>query len=378
MDMKKHYYIAVICLTMIAIGLIIFFYFRKDVAVEVFDGSRIEVVGALYYVSPTGDDSRDGRTEETAMLSIQKAIALLVPGDGLVLLDGEYQQDFVTMQDGTEEKKIAIMGSRKAIVKGSGKKGRIIEINHSHIILSGFTVDGLVGNSSDKKNYRDKLIYIEGIEERQGVVGSRIMYMQLRNAGGECLRLKYFSQKNEIDHNMIENCGAYDFIFSDGGKNGEGIYVGTAPEQVKEDKNLTQDIDQSNYNWIHDNIINTQGNECVDIKEGSSFNRVEKNSCTGQKDKESAGLDSRGNDNIFQQNEVFDCIGAGIRLGGDKNTDGINNEVRENYLHDNKAGGIKVQAKPQGIICGNRMENNKKGDLVGEYNEDMKNERECI
>ncbi|MFA5994342.1 MAG: right-handed parallel beta-helix repeat-containing protein [Parcubacteria group bacterium] len=375
--MKRYYYSVVAILVMIAGVLGIFFYLNRIKQIVIYDGSRLEISGTMYYVSPNGDDSQDGRTEKTAMLSIQKAIALLMPGDGLTLLDGEYQQDFITMQDGTAEKKIAIMGSRKAIVKGTGKKGRIVEIGHDNIILSGFTVDGLAGDGRDKKNYRDKLIYVEGLEEKQGVTGMRIMYMQLKNAGGECLRIKYFSQKNEIDHNNINNCGVYDFVFEGGGKNGEGIYIGTAPEQIKKDKNITRDIDQSDHNWVHDNIIDTRGNECVDVKEGSSFNVIEKNICTGQQDKESAGLDSRGNDNIFRYNEVFGCVGAGIRLGGDSDVDGINNEVRENKLHDNGAGGIKIQNKPQGKICGNKITGNGKGDLVGEYGSDMKNDSKC-
>ncbi|MFA5986572.1 MAG: right-handed parallel beta-helix repeat-containing protein [Parcubacteria group bacterium] len=339
--------------------------------------SFLHVSGTMYYVSPNGDDSYDGRTQQTPFLSIQKAVSFLMPGDGLTLLDGQYIQDFSTIRNGTENDKIIITGSKNAIVKGTGKKSRIIEINHDHIVLHGFVVDGLLGDVGEGKNYRDKLIYVEGKEELNGVTGVQIMNMDLKNAGGECLRIKYFSQRNEIAHNKIMGCGAYDFLFDGGGKNGEGIYIGTAPEQVEKDKNITRDIDQSNHNWIHDNTINTQGNECVDIKEGASFNVVENNICTGQKDDESAGLDSRGNSNIFRGNEVYGCMGAGIRLGGDKNDDGINNDVIKNNLHDNKGGGIKIQAKPQGKICGNQFSNNGKNELVGEYEKDVKNEKKC-
>ena len=52
----------------------------------------------------------------------------------------------------------------------------------------------------------------------------------------------------------------------------------------------------------------------LDIKEGSSFNIVEYNKCTGQRDPNSGGLDSRGNDNIFRYNEIYDNLGAGVRL----------------------------------------------------------------
>ncbi len=341
------------------------------------DGKTVVITGKKYYVSSTGNDNLDGLSEKSALFTIQNAIDLLQPGDGVILADGTYLQDFVTRRNGTDSKPIIITGSKKAVIKGSGKNQRIIEINHDFQILKGFTVDGLNGDNNDEKNYRDKLIYAQGNEPLNGITGLRILDMDLKNAGGECVRIKYFAQKNEIAHNNIVGCGAYDFIFKGEGKNGEGIYIGTAPEQIADDKNPTQDIDLSNDNWIHDNFINTQGNECVDIKEGSSGNLVENNKCTGQKDTESAGLDSRGSGNVFRKNEVYGSKGAGIRLGGDKKSDGINNVVAENFLHDNENGGIKFQRNPQKQICGNRFKNNKKGDLVGEYGSENKNQETC-
>ena len=149
--------------------------------------------------------------------------------------------------------------------------------------------------------------------------------------------------------------------------NGEGIYIGTAPEQRSDGKNPTSDPDESSSNWIHDNIFDTQGNECVDIKEGSSGNIVENNKCTGQKDAESGGLDARGSNNIFRFNEVYANVGAGVRLGGDASQDGIDNDVYQNTIKDNKNGGIKFQRKPQGKICGNTMSGNTSGNAVGTF-----------
>lgn len=338
---------------------------------------RPTIVGTTYFVSLNGNDSLDGMSQNTSFASLQKAFDVMQPGDGVVMMDGVYTQDVITVRNGTKEKPITVTGSVDAILQGTGDKARIVEINHDYITLYGFTIDGLVGSADRAKNYRDKLIYIEGKELQEGVEGVRIVKMHLKNAGGECVRVKYFSHHNEIVGNTIVGCGAYDFLFDGKGKNGEGIYIGTAPEQVEDDKNISRDIDRSNYNHVHNNMIDTQGNECVDIKEGASFNIVEKNVCTGQKDKESAGLDSRGNNNVFRENEVYDCLGAGIRLGGDEDDDGINNDVIKNHLHDNAAGGIKFQAKPQGNICENIIKNNKKGDLVGEYGDDMRNDKSC-
>ncbi len=322
------------------------------------------VIGKQLYVSPQGNDDSDGMSEKTAFKSIQKAVDLAEPADAINLLDGTYLQDIVSRRNGKSDAPITIKGSRKAIVKGGGND-RVIEINHDHIVLEGFSIDGLVGSPDKEKGYRDTLLYIFGKENRTGVTGLRVWNMDIKNAGGECLRLRYFAQKNEIANNTITNCGIYAFVLKAGGKNGEGIYIGTAPEQLKDGKNPTNDPDLSTGNWIHDNIIDTKGNECVDIKESSEQNVVEYNNCTGQKDPESGGMDSRGNNNIFRNNEIYANIGAGIRLGGDTKDQGVGNSICTNSIHDNAEGGIKFLKTPQGKICGNIFSKNTKGDYTG-------------
>jgi parallel beta-helix repeat protein len=135
----------------------------------------------------------------------------------------------------------------------------------------------------------------------------------VRDTGGECIRLKYLAARNEIVDNRIGPCGAVNFNLRASRKNGEGVYVGTAPEQL--DRNPTRQPDASSQNWVHDNVITTRA-ECVDIKEASSLNVVEHNRCSGGLDPDGSGLDSRGNDNVFRWNTVTDVVGKGVRLGG--------------------------------------------------------------
>jgi hypothetical protein len=190
--------------------------------------------------------------------------------------------------------------------------------------------------------------------------------MVVRNGLGECVRLRYFAVGNEISHTTIANCGRKDFVFGGDGKNGEGIYVGTAPEQRGNGVNATDEVDGSSRNWIHDNEIDTRADECVDIKEGSTANVVENNSCTGQRDPDSGGLDARGSGNVFRLNRVFGNVGPGIRLGGDDPDDGIHNDVYDNTIRDNESGGVKFIRVPQGRICGNSMFGNGR-DTVGDF-----------
>lgn len=319
-----------------------------------------------YYVSSTGNDANDGRSAGAPFKSIQKAVDLAQPGAVITLASGVYLQDVHSARAGVAGASITLAGPADAVVKGGGG-ARIIEINHDNITLTGFTIDGLWGDPNSMAGYRDKLLYVLGKQPRDGVSGLRVLNMTFKNAGGECVRLRYFAQHNEITGSSISNCGIYDFRFHAGGKNGEGVYIGTAPEQRGDGKNPTSDPDLSKDNWIHHNSFDTQGNECVDIKEAASGNMVEHNSCTGQRDPNSGGFDARGSGNIFRNNQSYGNTGAGIRLGGDGASDGIGNDIYGNTIRDNQAGGIKVQRQPQGNVCGNIMTNNTGGNSVGSY-----------
>lgn len=304
-----------------------------------------------YFVDPTAIAPGTG-TSDDPLPSIQKALERAMPGDTIRLAPGQYFQDFKTVRDGQKGEPIVIEGQRSAIVSGAGEP-RIVQINHDYVELRNFTIDGKHRDGDSEDSYRDKLVYAVGARAGDGVTGVRIIGMHLKNAGGECIRLRYQARHNEVAHSTIQNCGIYDFVFDGGGKNGEGIYIGTAPEQLGKNGVPDSAIDRSDDNWIHHNTFDTRGNECVDIKEGSSGNIVEHNQCTGQKDKDSAGLDARGNANVFRHNNVYKNRGAGIRLGGDTAQDGIQNSAYANTLRDNAVGSLKVMTNPQGKICGN-------------------------
>lgn len=288
----------------------------------------------------------------TPLRSIQQALELANPGDTIKLHDGEYFEDFHTVRSGGKDLPIVITGSPKAVVLGAGN-ARIVQIHHNYIVLDGFTINGKFRKGDAADSYRKKLIYVVSKTKDKGVSGLIIQNMNLKNAADECLRLRYLVTGSEIHHNHIKNCGILDFQFHGGGKNGEGIYLGTAPEQRNNGHSPDNQPDVSRANWIHHNVIETNGNECVDIKEAATENVVEYNTCIGQKDPKSGGLDARGSGNVFRYNLIKQCVGAGIRLGGDEDTDGIDNEVYGNRVEGCLGGGIKIERAPQRAVCGN-------------------------
>ena len=289
--------------------------------------------------------------------SVQKAVDQAKAGDTVFLEDGKHFEDMKTVRSGELGNPITIKGSRKAIVHGAGTS-RMFQVNHSYFVLDGFTIDGnWSGKQSSVKDYRDKCLYVHGIEKPRTVTRKGLTYqssldgvvvknMKLTNAGGECSRFRYYVTMSEYTGNHVENCGVHDFKFG-GAKNGEALYVGTSSNQWGDGKNPSSGPDVSQYVHIHHNVFITRGNECVDVKEGSKNVLVEHNECSEQKDPNSAGLDSRTDEVIFRYNNVFDCLGSAVRIGGHK-IDGHQYGAKKNQVYGNKfsntkASGINIQ-----------------------------------
>ncbi|NOQ64235.1 MAG: DUF1565 domain-containing protein [Methyloprofundus sp.] len=307
-----------------------------------------------YYIHPNGNDQALG-SMSAPYKTIQHALKQARAGETIVLMEGVYLQDVKSVHAGTADKPIRIVGLPGAIVKGAGNTS-IFDIRHSYIELNHFTIDGLFNKKKKAAGYRKKLVYIKALKNKK-ITGVKLLYMTIQNARDECVRIKYQAHHNEVAFSKILDCGIEDYVYGDPTKNhnGEAIYIGTAPEQIKVGKNPTKHVDRSNENWIHHNYIEPNGSECVDVKEGSEKNLIEFNACKHEKDKNVGGISIRGNNNTIRNNHVTDNDGAGIRLGGDTADQGINNHVYNNHLANNMNSGLKIMTQPQGKICDNTI-----------------------
>jgi hypothetical protein len=297
--------------------------------------SPFQATGRQWHVFAAAKAGGDGSPTHP-FGGIAEALKEAQAGDVVTVGPGTYG-GFATVRAGKADAPISIVGSSAAI-RGGGK-GHLVEILHDHVTVQGFDI-----------SRADPPVHVFHAS------GVRIADNVIHDAGGECVRIKYRSSDNEVTGNRISRCGL-DFDTSDGHKNGEGVYIGTAPEQLR--RNPTGERDASNDNWIHDNVI-TSPAECVDIKEGASGNRVENNVCTGGKDPDGAGFSARGDGNFFRDNTSSGHKGAGIRLGGDKKDDGLDNVVVGNHFTGNRGLGVKVEREPQAQICGNEVSDNDK------------------
>lgn len=288
----------------------------------------------VIHVSQSAASGGDGSVDRP-LRKVQDGLALATPGDAVAVGPGTYREEVETLRAGTPQQPIRLIGSSAKIV-GEGS-GHAVDIMHSYVTFQGFDVSG-----------DDILVWVE---HATGVV---VADNVLHDANGECVRVKYQSHDNEVARNHIGPCGLQGFNLSDNHKNGEGVYIGTAPEQLY--RNPTHGPDHSDRNRVHDNVMVVPA-ECVDVKEAATDNLVDHNRCSGGQDPESGGFSSRGQHTMYRDNTVNDEAGAGIRLGGDGATDGINSEATDNWVKDVGGYGFKVERSPQGQMCGNHVDN---------------------
>ena len=354
--------------------------YSEELAAQALIEIEALMVGTHYYVSPMGDDDNDGLTAETPFETVLQAIIQVRAGDVIHLAPGDYFETVMTVRDGTPDAPITIIGPPEAVIRGSALDNVLFRINNDYYNLYGFTIDGLYGDSDRMRGYKDKLLYAIKHEAYNGIKGLRLLNMHFKNAGGECVRLRYFVEESEVAYSHFHNCGIWDFVYHEGGKVGEAIYIGTSSKQWGDGKNATTGPDETRGNWIHHNYMNTGGNECAEAKEGATENIIEFNECTGQMDPESAGFVSRGSGNIIRYNKSYGNVGAGIRVGG-HTVDGIQygqqNQVYGNELFANEAGGVKVMVPNQAKVCENLVYENPGGPVIGEYGGDYDPELLC-
>ncbi|CAM9477454.1 unnamed protein product, partial [Hapterophycus canaliculatus] len=297
---------------------------------------------ATYSVSASDDDGG---------LDLSEAMEMAEPGDIVHLEDGIYDVQLATTMDGEQDNPIVVEGGPGAIINGDSSPS--VLVTHSYITLKGFTVDGQIGPSSSEDSYLSKCVLAEGSGTNSSLDGFVMENLHVQNCGGECVRLRYSVVGANITRNTIQDCGIHDYRFNSTEKNGEGIYIGTASSQ------WVDGPDESNHNVILANNISTNGNECVDIKEGATGNVVEGNICSNQLDEESGCYDSRGDGNTFRYNVGWNCLGVGVRLGGWKvegHQYGVSNSVYGNVFGEVACGALKVMVAEQGDICGNLCE----------------------
>lgn len=344
-------------------------------------GPPVIVQNGALYVSPTGSDTADG-SRDHPLATIQAALDRAGPGTVITLGEGEYREKVATVRDGNRDAPITIKGPETGQQR-SGRyqavlfvTGRGVSIDHSYIILDGFTIDGqekLVGTTfptsagamdafKDRVKasvVNDKLIYVGASDSARDLTGITINNMFLNASGTECVRIRNNSRANTISNSVIQYCGLF-------GKqtgvaravyhNGEGVYIGTSPKSTSQPMHRN---DSSSHNLIIGNVIRTFGSECFDVKENAHDNEFIGNRCSANTESSAfsgSNVELRGYRNVVRGNLISNSAGANIKIGADKG--GYRNGgniVRDNRL-SGSARALQLKSKDtQGSMCGNTV-----------------------
>jgi hypothetical protein len=336
--------------------------------------------GMDIYVSAGGNDAAPGTTSAQPLKTLQTALNRAVPGSVIHLAPGTYAGDVVTKINGTALAPITIEGTDTGLnlakrgtttVTGSG---RVFSINNSYYRLTGFSIDGepalhgaafpsaLASAKSFKDSVQSKvtdssLIFIGAADTTRNITGVVIANMALVHAGGDCVRLANGAHNNTIEWSTIAWCGMVSnpqpgvFAYH----NGEGVYVGTSPKST--DRSMHAD-DNTSYNLIADNVINTYGSECLDVKENSHDNVFRNNEC-GYNDEplayQGSNIEIRGYRNTVANNTIAGSMGYGLKLASDSAADpqGGNVVTGNTFSGDTGNPVVNRQVKAQGQFCGN-------------------------
>ena len=299
------------------------------------------------YVSPQGSDKAVG-TQAEPLQTLKQALARAEAGDTIRLAAGNYSGNVKTRVSG-----IIIEGPAEAIIS-TPERG--LEVLHDRT-----TVRGLMFEKCDIG------VWIFGAN------GCVLEWLHFRDLGGEGIRIKNQSCRNIVRDCRFERLGRTGFDAAAGRKNGEGVYIGTAPEQRS--KNQPPNVpDRCTQNIIEDCVFKTAAAEAVDIKEDSEENIVRRCKGEGSLDPDGPIFGSRGDRNRFEDCVATNGAGHGFRFGGDTvkqgqygqtadRTYGMNNVMRNCRAENNALYGVAPMVQPQDIDESNTFPGNGKGPI---------------
>jgi hypothetical protein len=299
------------------------------------------------HVAPTGNDQAVG-SSEAPLLTLKKALAIAETGDTIRLSGGHYAGNVKTRVP-----RVTIEGYGEAVISTPDHG---IEILHNRTTVRSLTFEKC-----------DIGLWLYGASD------CLLENLKIRDIGGEGIRIKNQSCRNIIRDCRFERMGRTGFDVPAGRKNGEGIYIGTAPEQ--RNKNRPPNVpDRCTGNVILDCTFKTEAAEAVDIKEDSEENSIRE--CIGEDSRDPDGpiFGSRGDRNRFEDCHALRGLGHGFRFGGDtikqgkfgQSADriyGMNNVMRWCRAENNALYGVASMVQPQDINETNIFEGNSKGSI---------------
>lgn len=233
-----------------------------------------------YHISPDGSDSNSG-SESEPLETVHEGLKRAQPGDSIEVTSGEYFEDHApgeplrTVRDGRPDAPITITGPEDAILRPS------LRIKHSHIRLTGLTLEGLVDpdNRDDPDSYMGYPVGIQPMPDSEEYIEDIVCAPAAVGYAPHAL-IRVLRTKNlEIGPLRVSGLAGASWVLNQEPNRhaGEIIYLGAPPGMYDNEEYPWSGIDRTRNVHVH-HIDNSEGHphsELVDAKVGTENILVE-------------------------------------------------------------------------------------------------------
>lgn len=225
------------------------------------------------FVSATSGSSTGSGASDDPLNSVQRGIKKAEPGQTVFVQPGTYREHIETVRAGTETNPITITGPEDAVLRGT-RFGPMLRINHSHIHLTGLTLNGLNTpiSSNQVTAYSVSVIHCRPLPSSEAYLRNiKIKPHAIGNTQRSLIVINR-TQDSEIgEFKMIGMAGAQYVLGDKEDHAGEIVYIGTPPVSYGSDLHPWTEIDQTRNIHVH-HIDNSEGHphsEIVNTKMGT-------------------------------------------------------------------------------------------------------------
>jgi hypothetical protein len=296
-------------------------------------------------------------TKNDPIGSIQTALLQASPGDTIQVRSGVYQERIEPPRGGQPDNPITITGPPDAILKSDPRKYYVVLIRHSHIHLTGLTVNGLENSDApgDVNSYSQaQLVQVRPLTSTDEYLTDIVVSPhRIGNTQKSIVSLERTQNAEIGPFRVIGPAGTKYLLTGRAGHNGEIVYVGTSPSNLETEWHPWAEYDQSNNILIH-HIDNTEGHkhsELVNTKLGTHNITVEY--CTdgggsqNTEDSPAASVRFQSFDAIARWCDLRSGKGNGIEIGSYKARDAQEtqsdpSEIQRRGGTDNAAYGNRI------------------------------------
>lgn len=246
---------------------------------------------SVYHVAPGGRDSNPGTSREP-LATIHEGLNRARPGDTVRVAPGEYQEDHApgaplqTIRDGAPDAPITVTGPEDAVLHPN-EAGPALRIKHSHVRLTGLTIDGLLDPDSPDsvESYsRGSLLHVRPPAETDDYLEDIVCAPAAIGKSGRPLMVFERTKHLEVGPLRVVGLAGAEYVVGDKASHvGEIVYLGQPPSTVDREDYPWDELDQTRHVRVHhiDNSAGHPHSELVNTKIGTRDVLVEYCTSTG-------------------------------------------------------------------------------------------------